>query len=242
MLTPIYKGFALGLFLAFSFGPAFFALINTGIKNGFRAAAFLAIGIFLSDVVLVLLTFVLLSLGASAYLSEPKNQSFIGVIGGIVLIIYGLLNFYNKPPKTEAALEDDTQLNHLNIENHLIVPGEKLIIEKIPKNNSRPIWLGVKGFFLNLFNPSIWIFWLGTTTAMCSSFSFSTLKIVLFFSTTLGVVLALDLLKGFVANKIKRYLTDKLMKIINYISGSMLIFFGLYLIYSVFFGKELYQP
>ncbi len=78
MFAAVYEGIILGLVLAFSFGPGFFALINTGIKHGFKPAASLAVGIFLSDLALVILIFVLLALGAQGILSNPKSQSFIG--------------------------------------------------------------------------------------------------------------------------------------------------------------------
>ena len=87
MFAPVYEGIILGLVLAFSFGPGFFALINTGIKYGFKSGAALATGIFLSDLFLVVLIFILLSLGAQGFLNEPKSQSFIGVVGGIILIV-----------------------------------------------------------------------------------------------------------------------------------------------------------
>lgn len=235
MFEAIYKGILLGLSLAFSFGPGFWALINTGIKSGFRPAASLAIGIFLSDVFLIILIFILLSLGASVFLSEPKHQSFIGVVGGIVLIVYGSFNFYSKPPKTEAQVDDSSNVNHLNIETNIKMNAEKILIKNLPQNSPKPFWLGVKGFFLNLLNPFVWLFWLATATAIGSSFQFSSTKIIIFFSSTLGVVLSTDLLKGFVAYKIKHFLTPKLMKFINYASGIIIIAFGLYLIYKMFF-------
>lgn len=235
MLAAIYEGIILGLILAFSFGPGFFALINTGIKSGFRPAASLAIGIFLSDLFLIALIFVLLSFGASGFLSNPKHQSFIGVIGGIVLIVYGSFNFYSKPPKTDAQPDDSSNVNHLNIETNVHTNAEKKIIESLPQGDPKPFWLGVKGFFVNLLNPFVWLFWLATSTAVGSKFEFSTVKIFVFFSSTLGVVFSTDILKAFIAYKIKHFLTPGLLKVINYISGVILIIFGFYLIYKVFF-------
>ncbi len=208
MLTAIYEGILLGFVLAISFGPAFFALINTGISHGFKSGFFLAVGVIVSDVFLITVTLSLIMLGLSQSLNDPKSQSFIGVIGGIVLIMYGAFNFVTKPAKSSDG---------------------KAIAAP---NNFRLI---VKGFFLNLFNPFVWIFWLATTTAVSSKFDFSTITIIIFFSCTLGVVFSTDLLKAFIAGKIKKFLTAKLMQIVNYISGVVLIAFGLYLIYKVFF-------
>lgn len=238
MFAAIYEGIILGLILAFSFGPGFFALINTGIKYGFKSGAALAIGIFLSDLALVLLIFVLLSFGAQGVLNDPKSQSFIGVVGGIVLIVYGSFNLFSKPPKTDAQIDDANGVTHLNIEADIQVPGEKKIMDRIPKpkdNLPHPFLLGVKGFFINLLNPFVWIFWMATATTVGSKFEFSTLKIMVFFTFTLGVVLSTDLLKAFVSFKIKRFLTPRLMKIVNIISGVILIAFGFYLIYKIYF-------
>jgi len=237
MIEAVYEGIILGLVLAFSFGPGFFALINTGIKHGFKSGASLAIGIFLSDLALVLLIFLLLSFGAQGLLSDHKNQSFIGVVGGIVLIVYGSFNLYSKPPKTEAQIEDKTGISHLNIETEVNRNTQENIFNKIPAKEKlpHPFLLGLKGFFINLLNPFVWIFWLATASTVGSKFEFDYFKIIIFFSFTLGVVLSTDLLKTFISYKIKKYLTPKLMKTINLVSGIILIVFGFYLIYSIYF-------
>ena len=132
MFAAVYEGIILGLVLAFSFGPGFFALINTGITHGFKPGAALAVGIFLSDLALIVLIFVLLALGAQGILSDPKSQSFIGVVGGIVLIVYGSFNLYSRPPKTDAQIDDITGINHLNIETDVNKHREDKIINRIP--------------------------------------------------------------------------------------------------------------
>jgi threonine/homoserine/homoserine lactone efflux protein len=237
MFDAIYQGILLGLALSCTFGPGFFALINTGIRYGFRSGAALATGIFLSDLALVLLIFVLLSLGAQGLLSNPKSQSFIGVVGGIILIVYGSFNLYSKPPKTEAQIDDPTGVNHLNIETDVQSKAEKKLIDKITQTEKLPsaFLLGIKGFFINLLNPFVWIFWMATATTVGSKFEFSYVKIIIFFAFCLGVIFSADLLKAFVSNKIKRFLTPRLMKIVNMISGVVLIGFGFYLIYKIYF-------
>jgi putative Mn2+ efflux pump MntP len=179
----------------------------------------------------------LLSLGAEGLLSNPKSQSFIGVIGGIILIVYGSFNLYSKPPKTEAQIDDPNAINHLNIETE-VPKAEKKLLDKLPKTSERlpsAFLLGLKGFFINLLNPFVWIFWTATSTTVGSKFEFSYLKIVVFFTFTLGVILSTDLLKAFISEKIKRFLTARLMKIVNMISGVILIGFGFYLIYKIYF-------
>ena len=210
MITAIYEGILLGIFLAFSIGPAFFALINTGISYGFRSGAALAFGIFFSDLFFASITVLLVHYGMSDLMTDPKHQSFLGLVGGIVLIVYGSVHFINKNVKVDE-------------ENKLEIKTPKAYL------------LLIKGFFLNMFNPVVWIFWIATTTAISSKYEFQMYKILIFFASVLGVVLGTDLLKTFVANKIKKMLNARMMLNVRYVSGALLIGFGLYLIYKVFF-------
>lgn len=211
MFSAIYEGILLGLFLAFSIGPAFFALINTGISYGFRSGAALAFGIFFSDLFFVLVTVALIQYGMSDLLTNPKHQAFLGVVGGVVLIIYGAFQFVGNQSKTDA--------------------GETVIDIKSPRLRV----LLIKGFFLNMFNPFVWIFWIATTTAISSKYEFQITRIIIFFASALIMVIATDLLKTFVAHKIKQMLNAKMLLNVRHVSGGLLMVFGMYLIYKVFF-------
>lgn len=211
MFSAIYEGILLGLFLAISIGPAFFALINTGISYGFKSGAALAFGIFFSDLFFVLVTVALIKFGMSDLLTNPRHQAFLGVVGGIVLIVYGAFQFVGNQNKTDA--------------------GETVIDIKSPRLRL----LLIKGFFLNMFNPFVWIFWIATTTAISSKYEFNISRIIIFFSSALIMVIATDLLKTFVADKIKRMLNARMLLNIRHVSGGLLMVFGMYLIYKVFF-------
>ena len=60
---------------------------------------------------------------------------------------------------------------------------------------------------------------------------------LLFFVFVLTTVLFVELFKVKLAGKIKHYLTDNIMRIVNYITGTSLIIFGLLLIYNHYFSK-----
>ena len=210
MFSAIYEGILLGLFVAFSIGPAFFALINTGIHYGFKAGATVAFGIFFSDLFFIAITVSLIHFGMADMITSPKHQAFMGVIGGIVLIVYGAVHFIQKDAKNQADTE--------------------IVIES-PKTFS----LLTKGFLLNLFNPFVWIFWMATSTAISSKYDFNILHILTFYISTLTIVLGTDLLKTFVGHKIKEKLNATILLRIRQVTGGFLIAFGLYLIYKVFF-------
>lgn len=201
------------LLLTFSFGPAFFALINTGIKFGYRTGAFLAIGVILSDFFLCTMVCLLVHFGMANLLHSSETQTFFSIIGGVILIVFGAFYFKKHSVKTDDAIE--IERNQL--------PSPKLML--------------LKGFFLNLFNPAVWLLWLANVTAISKSFDYSLVKMLIFFSLVLGAVLSVELFKVKLAGKIKNYLTDKIMTIVNYITGSALMIFGIILIYNHYFNK-----
>lgn len=212
ILSLIYQAIIIILLLTFSFGPAFFALINTGIKFGYRTGSFLAIGVVFSDLFLCLLVCLLVHFGMANLLHSEKTQTFFAIIGGIILIVFGAFFFKKIPVKTD---------NIIDIEN--LLPSPKLML--------------LKGFFLNLFNPSVWLLWLANVTAISKTLDYSMFKMITFFSLVLVAVLFVELFKVKLAGKIKHYLTDKIMTIVNYITGTALIVFGLILIYNNYFNK-----
>lgn len=206
----IYQGLIIVLLLTFSFGPGFFSLINTGIKYGYKPGSLLAIGIVLSDLFLCLAICLVVRLGAVNLLHSEKAQTFSAIIGGVILIAFGTYYFRKHTTKKDTAIVVDIRAPH-------------------------PSLLILKGFLINLFNPTVWFLWLGNVTALGKTLDYSFVKLILFFSIVLGLTLVIELTKVHLAGKIKRFLTDRLMTIVNYITGSALIIFGLVLIYNHFF-------
>ncbi len=204
----IYQTLIIILLLTFSFGPAFFALINTGIKYGYKSGSALAIGIVASDFLLCILIIFLVSIGATNLIHDEKNQRFMGIMAGMVLVIFGALYFRKPITKSDDAIE-------------LKLPSTTTML--------------FKGFFLNILNPTVWLLWLGNVTAVSNSLSYSVIKMIIYFSITLGLVLTVELAKVALAEKIKGFLTEKKMHLVNTITGILLIIFGLVLIYNHYF-------
>jgi len=213
MLHLLFEGCVLGLTLAILIGPAFFALVQTSIHRGFKSGAFLALGIFISDLTLVFLSY----LGASQLVSDPKNRMYVGAAGGLMLIIFGIYTFRHKQHVTE---EGDVEVKKPGIITYIL-----------------------KGFFLNIANPSVWfywVFWVGViTTRIAAEYNgFNKVEAaVMFFSATLISVFGTDILKCFIAHSIKNYLNDNVLKWINRCVGILLMIFGLFLLYKTFLIK-----
>jgi len=201
----IRDGLILGITLStfFGFGPALFALVQTSIHRGVKAAISLAFGVFMSDLLLVLLTFE----GALQVVEEPKNKLAFGLVSGLILVIFGVVT-YLKKPKTET--------------------------EEIKLKNPKTITFILKGFFLNVVNPFIWIFWMGTMIAVTANYGKNEKAILFMFLTALLTVFSADCLKSYLAAKLKPLLTIKVLTLINNIAGIGLIIFGLSLILRAF--------
>lgn len=211
VLSFIYQTIIIVLLLTFSFGPAFFALINTGIKHGYKTGALLAAGVLLSDFLVCVLIILLVNLGATQYIHDDKTQRFMGILAGIVLVGFGVAHFKRSPPPRDSDFE-------------VIAPSARYLV--------------LKGFFLNSLNPSVWLLWLGNVTAVGKTMKYSVPKMIIYFSITLGLVLLVELAKVSAANKLKRILTPKIMYLVNSITGMLLVIFGVVLIYNHYFGQE----
>lgn len=210
MVSLITQIFIIVLFLTFSFGPAFFALINTGIKHGYKTGAMLATGVVLSDFFLCVLIILLVHFGATNIIQDDKTQRFMGILAGIILIIFGSLYFRKPIKKTNDTIEIKTPST---------------------------ISMLLKGFFLNLLNPAVWFIWLGNVTAVSKSLDYSVIKMLVFFSITLALVWLVELGKISASAKLNKFLTEKIMISINRLTGILLVCFGILLIYKHYFQE-----
>jgi threonine/homoserine/homoserine lactone efflux protein len=202
----IRDGLLLGITLAtlFGFGPALLALLQTSLNKGFKSGFALAFGIFLSDLFLVLLSFE----GVIQIVEEPKNKLAFGIVGGVILIVFGTITAIRKP---------------------------QIVIQEIEIKNPRAWAYIFKGFFLNVANPFIWIFWMGTMIAVTANYQKEEDAILLMFAITLLTVFISDSLKAYLAGKLKPLITENLLKWINYIAGIGLVIFGISLIIRAFY-------
>ncbi|UBM62582.1 LysE family transporter [Candidatus Sulfidibacterium hydrothermale] len=202
-MHPLFEGMLLGLTLAlfFGFGPAFFALVQTGIHRGFSKGFILAVGVFLNDLTVVSVSI----MAAHAVMDNMHKHQLLGIIGGIILIIFGVLTSRHK---IEVNSSDEV----VNI------------------SEPHAITYLIKGYLLNIANPFVWLFWPTVVLGVAAPFMDTTKDIILFFAGTLSVVFSSDVTKVYLASKIKGYITDKFLHLINKIAAISLIVFGIALI------------
>lgn len=200
-MPTILEGISLGLVLACLIGPVFFSLIDLSIRKGFVPALFLAIGISLNDIL-----FVFLSNGLTALIGV--NTSFMywmGLIGGIVLIVYGGQMLLKKPVK--ESLKENISY----------------------KQNTSYI---IKGFVLNGINPFVWMYWIGIAGILDAKGTYMTIDKIIFFTGTISTVFATDVLKIKLASYLRQYITPLFLKRLNAVLASGIILFGIKLLYD----------
>ena len=200
-MHPIANGLLFGLVFIFSLGPAFFSLIQTSIQNGFRAAILLAIGVSLSDIFFVSLA----SLGISNLLEDPDIRFWMGTVGTIILIAYGVYSWGKKP---RIYYNQPLEAGRFGRVKYL-----------------------AKGFLLNALNPFIVVFWIGMISVVTARFEYGAENQILFFVGVLVTILSTDLLKAFVAHRLKYMITPRIILRLNRTVAIILILFGLRIIY-----------
>ena len=214
------EGVIVGLTLALimGFGPAFFTLIQTSISRGFKSAMFLDLGIILNDIFIVAL---MMMTNVHFNINDRENIIYGGIAAGIILIIFGIYTFLLSPEKVMHISENNNQkIDKMN---------EKFV--------DKPKWYIyiTKGFIINIFNPFVWIFWVTCVATASSNFNSHKYSMIIFFAGVFATVLFFDILKAAGAYSLKRFFTEKMMKLLNQITGVILIIFGLFIAFRVIF-------
>ena len=197
VITPITVGF----FTAFIMGPVFWVLLETSITKGFKAAVAFDLGVMLADVCFIGVCY----LGSFQLLEEDQNKQGLFVLGGTILLLYGLFSWINRNKKSKDQPE-------------------------IQESKENYFGLAAKGFAINILNVGVFIFWGGVTIVSSPASGKSFTSFILFFSIVLLSYFITDLLKISVANRFKSILTGKGIVIVNSVVSLILIVSGLVLI------------
>lgn len=205
MFEALLKGLTLGLLLSISVGPIIFSIIKQSLNNGHRGGIAFVLGVSASDITLVFISNVFTAV--FAYL--VKHKSFIGVGGSIFLIIMGVYFIFFKKVKV-----DDSGVQVL----------------QLSKRDYVKTFLS--GYFMNTLNPAVFIFWLTTSTTLITH---SVEDRIISFVTCLAFVLATDVLKVMMAQKIRKRLTPHNIQILSRLNGLVLLGFGIVLLWGLIF-------
>jgi len=210
LIAPLLKGLLLGLILSISIGPVIFAIIKQSLTNGKRSGYAFVAGVSSSDLVLLFVCNVFTSL----FNVVLNHKSAIALAGAGFLLLMGLYTLFFKKLKLE-----------------------NMGVDGVHKQASIKDLIGsyFSGFLMNTLNPSVFLFWFAWTAAINTSagdtINPTQYKLVVF-GTCLGFVLLSDLLKVFLAGKLRPRLTEKSLLWINRVSGIIILIFSAALLYS----------
>jgi threonine/homoserine/homoserine lactone efflux protein len=208
MIEAVWKGLALGIVLALSVGPVIFTIIKQSLTNGHKGGFSFVIGVWLSDIILVILSNVFTEWVTR--LLEYKK--LIGYGGSGFLIVLGIYFFFFKKV-------------------HLKSTTGAIALDDISVHDMLKTF--ASGFIINTLNPGVLAFWLGNATVL--ALTHTQRERVIIFSTCLLINMAADVGKVMMAGKLRKRLTVHNLNIINKISGAILIAFGIALLYGVIF-------
>lgn len=196
----------MGLLLVISVGPVIFTIIKQSINNGKEGGFSFVAGVWVSDLVWVLLSNVF-SEFVTTMLDFKKP---IGIAGSAFLISMGIFYLFFK--KVHVHPED------------LSLP---------PLQRSDHARIALQGFLVNTLNPGVMVFWLTSVTAIAVTHSIK--ERIIIFATCLGLNMAADVGKVVLAGKLRSKLTLHNIKLINRVSGFILLSFGTALLVGVLF-------
>ena len=207
LLLGVVSGVLLSLF--FSFGPAFFSLLQTSIHYGYKRAAPFAFGVFFADLFIV---FLMLTVLKNVNMYGVLHDPWVASIAGVVIFAMGIYTVFKRPSHVEMA-EDGTEVQMPTVEKRRYVL--------------------MRGFILNFVNPLIWIYWVSMIALMLGETGVSSDQVYVFFAGVLGATLSMDLLKCKMASLFHRIVTERRLLIINHVVGVILIVFAFYVVFSM---------
>ena len=206
-MEAVLKGLAISLLLVFSVGPLVFTVIKQSIVNGRTGGFSFIAGIWLSDLLIVVLSNVF----SEAVTSLLHFKKALGIFGSLFLVGMGIFYLFLKTIKQRSAEESAIRVS-----------------------GSTHARLIIAGFFINILNPAVIAFWLTTATTLAIANSVTD-RIVIF-STCILVNFGADVGKVLLAGKLSKKLTHRNIVLINKISGLLLLIFGVALFLGVLYS------
>lgn len=206
------EAFLVGFGMAFMIGPVFFMLIKTSILKGAKAAISFDFGVILGDIFFMLVAY----FGSKSLLEKIKDDPRLFLIGGLILIVYGLITYLDKSNKKDADETSEVE---------------------IPKSNNY-FKLALKGFMLNFINVGVLAGWLGVIVIVGPTLDMNPTYMFWYFATIILGYAVTDLFKILLAKQLKNKLTPLVIYRIKKGMGIFLIFFGALIMLKSFIPKE----
>ena len=201
----ILEGISYGLLLTVMIGPIVIALTQTGIEKGLRAGILVGLGIWISDALIIWTMYRLIGLLSESVLQDSFKLN-LGVIGGSIFIVMGIFSILKKSP----SLSNVTSFSAASMLGYIL-----------------------KGLIVNTINPFTFVFWATLMTGYVIINQLTSWQVLIFFGTIVTTIMATDILKVFLAKKIRQSLTPRHLAIGSRIGGLAFVLLGIVLIIRV---------
>lgn len=205
--SAMLNGLLFGLFLAISVGPTLFALIKYSLHYSYKAGIAFVIGVSVSDII-----YVVIANAATSFLLVLKTyEKPLAIALSILVIGAGIVGLLNKKKSVNVDFSEQTIMS---------------------KTDTAKIF--ASGFLINTLNPAVAINWLGAAAVIATkNLSYK----LIFFTSCLGLIISIDLLKVLLSSKIKSKLTPSTVEKIQKISSLILLLIGLGILTIAIFGS-----
>ena len=140
---------------------------------------------------------------AGKLIQQNINLDMLYLVGGLVLVIFGAVNILKK---ARAG--------------GIHYPNQRGLFK-----------LFAKAFLINTTNPNVFFFWFGAVMVAVKTYHNQAPLVLSHFVSALIIVFTTDFLKGYSASLLKKFITINRMKVLNIVSGIILIYFGFKLMF-----------
>lgn len=214
MVDAFLKGLAISLLLIFSVGPVIFTIIKQSINHGRKGGFSFIIGVWISDLI-----WVVLSNGFSEAIKVLLDFKIpIGIAGCCFLIGMGIyFAFFKK-------IEPRKKMESVELAGDVYTPTGR-------RTNYFAILSS--GFIINTLNPAVISFWVIMAASLASVYSLHDRIII--FGTCLGVNMIADIGKVLGAGYIGKKLSNRVVLIINKVSGALYLLFGIVILAGIIY-------
>ena len=144
-------------------------------------------------------------------LQDLEDTPSLFLIGGAVIFVYGLSS---------------------------VIKKDKVEYQGISTSKYDYLGLIAKGFFLNVINIGVLIFWLGAMVIAGHQLNFEPLDTTVYFGTVIATYLVIDFIKIALAKEFKKKLTDERLFKVKRVIGLILMGFGIILSMKAFVDVE----
>jgi threonine/homoserine/homoserine lactone efflux protein len=202
-MNEIIRNILLGLTLAAPLGPAGVAVIQNGLKGGFRRALLTGIGVTLADTTYLLIVF----FGLAGLMTIPAVKILVWACGALVLFYLGI-----------GSLREGTRAG-----------GRRIDFEGAARPAPPARSPLLVGYLINLSNPIAIVFWVGIFGSLLGSMSgeVSRTSALLTSSTILVGILIWHTTTSLLTHWGRRFLNERTARVISVLAGLALIGFGL---------------